>query len=97
MQPASLPTLLVTTLVLSMAQSPPVVAQLPLRIDVTWFERHDEWKRLHDAFYDDAKSVDDVLNDAAVDEDETDRHTQQVPVVFLTILSKKLKESFSIK
>ncbi len=53
-------------------------AQLPLRIDVTWFERHDVWKRRNDAFYDDAKAGDAPLNDAASDEGETDRHSQQV-------------------
>ena len=61
-------------------------AQLPLRIDVTWFERHDEWKRLIDANYGDAKNGDDATaNDtaaAAADEGESDRHTQQVFTFF---------------
>lgn len=76
---------LATTMVMLQSAS----AQLPLRIDVTWFENHDEWRQRSDAVSESSNGHDDAAK-ASEDEEETDKHTQQACNSFVKIY-KQLK------
>jgi hypothetical protein len=75
------PVLLLTVLVV--VQWTVTLGQLPLRIDVTWFEQHHEWQQADSAMRaaDANSGVNNNKNDdeaaSEPEQEETDRHTQQ--------------------
>jgi hypothetical protein len=77
-----LPVMLFLAVLTVMVQCQGSAGQLPLRIDVTWFEHHDRWQQQQqqqtDAFSDsNNNNAADASDAVASDEEETDRHTQQ--------------------
>ena len=65
--------------VLVVVQLTLTLAQLPLRIDVTWFEKQDEWQADSAVRADANFGVNKNDGEAASEpeQEETDRHTQQ--------------------
>ncbi len=75
-----LPVMLFLAVLTVMVQYQGSAGQLPLRIDVTWFEHHDRWQEQQNDAFSDSKynnNAADASDAIASDEEETDRHTQQ--------------------
>ena len=72
-----LPVMLFLAVLTVMVQCQGGAGQLPLRIDVTWFEDHDRWQQQQSDAFSDSKNAADASDALASDEEETDRHTQQ--------------------